>query len=367
MNVRHLYDTRPYDVVIIGGSFAGLATAMPLRGYRVLVLDPYPIGSHQVSACATPWAVAKAVGAQAAIQELHHTLTLHIGHRGHTTSEFDLPEPFVTFDYGQFCQAMLAQTHAEVCQTRAVQIGEGAVVTEQGVVSTRFVVNAAGWRQAAGQPARPARTDGYALETELPLRLDNVQGLHFYIKHSLIPNGYAWVFPCGAFTRIGIASFAAGLRLRPVLAAFLDRFGLRMGQTHGGVLAINRRVPILQGVFYVGDAAGHCLPVSGEGIRTAIQHGQSCGQAIANVLSGCWSAERARSWYTQQVQRTDSFHARLHRLQPWVSRIPEPLLAGAARVCAVTSVGRRLLAQYLSSSGGLPEASRMSQDTAQCQ
>ena len=43
-----------YDAIIAGASFAGLATAMQLRGYRVLLIDQYPVGAHQMSACGTP-------------------------------------------------------------------------------------------------------------------------------------------------------------------------------------------------------------------------------------------------------------------------------------------------------------------------
>ena len=54
-----------YDVVIVGGSFAGLAVAMQLRGYRVLLLDQHPIGARQMSACGTPLATARALSAVA--------------------------------------------------------------------------------------------------------------------------------------------------------------------------------------------------------------------------------------------------------------------------------------------------------------
>src|SRR6478672_7156455 len=66
-----------YDVVIVGGSFAGLATAMQLRGRRVLLIDQHPIGSHQTSTCGVPVATARAVGAEGSIQAVHEELILH--------------------------------------------------------------------------------------------------------------------------------------------------------------------------------------------------------------------------------------------------------------------------------------------------
>ena len=66
-----------YDVVVGGGSFAELAIAMQLRGYRILLIEPYPIGTHQMSACATPLAATRAVGTECPMQELHDALVLH--------------------------------------------------------------------------------------------------------------------------------------------------------------------------------------------------------------------------------------------------------------------------------------------------
>ena len=40
------------------------------------------------------------------------------------------------------------------------------------------------------------------------------------------------------------------------------------------------------GVFFVGDSAGHCLPLSGEGIRTAFYFGIAAGRELRAVLDG---------------------------------------------------------------------------------
>ncbi len=40
------------------------------------------------------------------------------------------------------------------------------------------------------------------------------------------------------------------------------------------------------GVFFVGDSAGHCFPLSGEGIRTAFYFGIACGRELRAVLAG---------------------------------------------------------------------------------
>src|SRR3954451_25201426 len=178
-----------YDVVIIGGSFAGLATAMQLRGYRVLVIDQRPIGAHQSSTCAIPVATMRAFGTESAALETHDALILHTHGR---EIAFRQREPYATFDYAAFCQALLAQTEAEVWLAKATGIAAGMVQTSRGPVAARFVVNASGWqalqRQADG-PARAMTTLGYGLETELPVRPTTRPGLHFYFEQQLVRRG----------------------------------------------------------------------------------------------------------------------------------------------------------------------------------
>ena len=46
------------------------------------------------------------------------------------------------------------------------------------------------------------------------------------------------------------------------------------------------------GVFFAGDSAGHCFPLSGEGIRTAFYFGIACGRELRRVLAGEATRER---------------------------------------------------------------------------
>ena len=50
-------------------------------------------------------------------------------------------------------------------------------------------------------------------------------------------------------------------------------------------------------MFFVGDSAGHCFPLSGEGIRTAFYFGIACGRELRGVLAGRRSREQALAAY----------------------------------------------------------------------
>ena len=51
------------------------------------------------------------------------------------------------------------------------------------------------------------------------------------------------------------------------------------------------------GVFFAGDSAGHCLPLTAEGIRTAFYFGIACGRELRAVLEGRRSAGAALERY----------------------------------------------------------------------
>jgi flavin-dependent dehydrogenase len=51
------------------------------------------------------------------------------------------------------------------------------------------------------------------------------------------------------------------------------------------------------GVFFAGDSAGHCLPTTAEGIRTALYFGLACGRELRRVLDGRQTREQALARY----------------------------------------------------------------------
>ena len=144
------------------------------------------------------------------------------------------------------------------------------------------------------------------------------------------------------------------------LDAFLDRLGMPRGPLHGGFLRANLCPPVIEGVFVVGDAGGQCLPLTGEGIRTAVWAGQACGRLIRMVLDGRLTLDEARRRYHALVVRQQRRYRALlwatlgvlvlprHVLGPmasWMSR-PHPLHAFMRRYLgifsehsAVTAVG----------------------------
>jgi flavin-dependent dehydrogenase len=350
----------PYDAVVAGASFAGLAAARQLRG-RIVLIDRQPIGSGVTSACAAPVRIARMMGAEASIQQVHEVLVIHTPGR---RTEWPLPEPFCTFDYRRFC--VEAATGAGVDLEGGISfllasvLGRdgSTVLTSAGPVQGRFLIDATGPRAALAGHGRP-RYVAFGIESEIPVKVD--PGLHFYFVPE-IRDGYAWAFPCGEGTRFGVLSYRGRTKVLSALERFMSRFGVRPGSLHGGYLATGWTSGTVGEVFVAGDAAGHCLPVSGEGIRTAVLAGARCGELVQRVLEGALSLQAAQATYRGYA----AADRRRYRGLLWGNllalSLPQRWIGSAAAIVARPAIRRWFFEHYLGifDSGTAPATSLLS-------
>ena len=84
-------------------------------------------------------------------------------------------------------------------------------------------------------------------------------------------------------------------------------------------------------VFFAGDSAGHCLPLTAEGIRTAFYFGIACGRELRRVIDGRATRETALRRYAAFSARHEWQFRWLLRVQRLVPRVPPRLLASALR------------------------------------
>jgi len=331
--------SRPYDVIIAGASFAGLAVARHVRG-RVLLLDHQPIGDGVTSACAAPVRTVAAMGASASILEVHEEIVIHTPGG---SAPWPLPHPFCTFDYRRFCLDAMAGVDIEFHQASVRGHRGHSVESSAGEFTGRLLVDATGPRAALAGSVRP-RYAAFGLESEVPRQV--VPGLHFHFVPE-IRDGYAWAFPCGGGTRFGVISYRGRTKLLPALRRFMERFGARPGDIHGGFLATGWPAGVVDGVFTVGDAAGQCLPFSGEGIRTAVLAGARCGTLLQQVLDGAISEERAQAVYRAFVAADRRRYRGLLGANLLLLGLPQRWLGWAARRLRRPALRRWFFAHYL--------------------
>lgn len=336
-----------YDVVIVGGSFAGLAVASQLAG-NVLIVDHKPIGSGQRSACATPLRVLQALGLDESVLQTHDRALLHVG--PHVVG-LALPQPYCTFDYEAFCRRLFARSEAHFLQARVHGVrvddcGGLTVASSAGDIPTEHIVDASGWQAAASSlDSRPeSRTRlSFGLETEVRHR---DEGLHFWLDRSLHAGKVAWVFPCGGYSRVGFASYAGKGVKGQQLAGFARRFGTGARSFHGGYFPWKLRRPVAGRLLVVGDAAGQCLPLTGEGIRPAIYFGQQCGSLLQLVLEGKMTLSQAQTCYQRLVASFRVHYGWLLFQQRWGTRLPAGALASLLTLLKAAGASDRFLRLY---------------------
>lgn len=369
-----------YDVAIAGGSFAGLAVGLRLRG-RVVLVDPNEIGDGQTSACGTTVGALQAIGALDTIQQLHDDLVLHLTPRDapERTLTYRLPDRFCTFDYAALCRLLadrLRGRGVEIRRARAIGWRNGRLLTDDGEIEARSIVDATGWRAVVASSIRNdyVRKEHLScgLEAELPQPAGNhAQGLHFWAGHGTVWPGYAWSFPAGNVARLGVIAFPdrgaePSKGLRQALDAFLDGPGApywsqdgvaawRSGggrptagrHLHGGFLPAAARAPVVGDVFVVGDAAGRCFGLTGEGIRGALASSLVCGALLQRTIDGDLSFDQARSRYRRHVATRNGYWHLMRLLQRVLSRMSDGVLAGYSLAAAPPPVFWFLMRQYL--------------------
>jgi flavin-dependent dehydrogenase len=273
------------DVLICGASFAGLAVARELRatGARVLVLDRYEIGERQTSACAAPTEWLRNLGLEASIRQTFDSLLVHTP--GVARARWALPFTFSTFDYRRLCALLWEQSGDAEFETAKIDGRAGPVVhTDRGDVRAPLVVDALGWRRVLGTGVQPPEA---ALSRGLEVHPGGAgEDLELWIDPRYVDAGYGWSFPARDELRIGVGSFDPR---DPVKQPTLRLVADVEAQPHGyqGNWIPHRLRPATEGgVFFAGDSAGHCLPLTAEGIRTAFYFGIALGRELRAVLDG---------------------------------------------------------------------------------
>jgi flavin-dependent dehydrogenase len=191
------------------------------------------------------------------------------------------------------------------------------------------VVDALGWRRVLGSGYQPPDAPlSRGLEVHPWGAGDEME---IWIDRRYVPAGYGWSFPAGGELRIGVGSFDPRFHVKDttvLLAEDLERDPVRY---QGNWIPHKLRDATQDGVFFVGDSAGHCLPLTAEGIRTALYFGIACGRELRAVVEGRQSVAQALAHYGDfSASHEWKFEAML-RAQRLVPRVPPRLLAPGLR------------------------------------
>jgi menaquinone-9 beta-reductase len=327
------------DALICGASFAGLAAARELAGSGadVLIVDRYEIGDRSTSACGIPTDWLRALGLMEV--ELQRFDELVVNTPGGTTV-LDLPYTFSTFHYDELCDLLWRDCDARfeiaTVQGRAEGVsgpeGEIAVETDRGTIQAPLVLDALGWRQIlAGnggfQPVDAPLTR--ALEVHPVGRSED---LEVWVDRRYARAGYGWCFPAGEELRIGACSYRPKDHVRKGTDRLADDLDGDQVGYQGNWIPHALRPATDAEVFFAGDSAGQCLPLTAEGIRTGLYFGTAAGREMRAVFEGWQSRDEALGRYADFSDSHKRGFGVLRFFQRLIPRIPPSLLAPAFRV-----------------------------------
>ncbi len=321
---------RDCDVLICGASFAGLAVARELADSSadVLVIDRYEIGERQTSACGIPTAWLDALRLDGALQQTFGQLVIHTPH---ATVRYDLPWTFSTFDYRALC-ALLAEQGSFAFETAKVHGRTGTtVLTDRGEIRASLIVDALGWRRVLGvgdnvQPPDALLSRGLEVHP-----FGSGEEMEIWIDRGYVPAGYGWSFPADRELRIGVGSFDPRFHVREPTERLAGDLRADTTRYQGNWIPHALRPATEDGTFFVGDSAGHCLPLTAEGIRTAFYFGLACGRELRAVVDGHQSAGQALERYGAFSASHARPFAWMLRVQRLIPRVPPRLLSRGLR------------------------------------
>jgi menaquinone-9 beta-reductase len=343
-----------FDVLVCGASFAGLAVARELTGSgaRVMVIDRYEIGERQTSACAAPTEWLLNLGLEGSMRQTFSDLVIHTPH---ADVRMRLPWTFSTFDYRKLCGLLWEQCDAEfeTAKVDGVKRNPGApgrirassdhrspsahseevtgiVSTDRGDLEAPLVVDGLGWRRvlAGGGFQPPDAPLSRGLEVH-PWGAS--EELEIWIDRGYVPAGYGWSFPANDEVRVGVGSFDPRHHVKEPTVRLAEDLEHDAVRYQGNWIPHRLRPAAADGIFFVGDSAGHCLPLTAEGIRTALYFGIACGRELRAVAEGRKDREQAlRDYASFSASHRWKFEAML-RVQRLVPRVPPRMLAAMLR------------------------------------
>ena len=150
--------------------------------------------------------------------------------------------------------------------------------------------------------------------------------LAIWIDRKYVPAGYGWSFPARDELRIGVGSFDPRFHVKDTTVALAEDLGSDAVGYQGNWIPHQLRPATEDGIFFAGDSAGHCLPLTAEGIRTALYFGIACGRELRSVLAGVQTREQALRNYGAFSDSHEWKYRWMLRTQRWVPRLrPRPL------------------------------------------
>ncbi len=289
---------RTYDLIIVGASFAGLACARTAaaRGLKVCVLerkrDP---GAGVRTTGILVKEAAEDVDVPAHLTRRVRGVRLYAPN-GAYVDHWAPGYYFLATDTPGLMRWLAEEATRAGADVRLGTPFRGAEVLDEGVAVHDAGVRAPLLIGADGAASNVARVFGLARNTEFLAGAEwelapepglDPRFLHCILDSKIAPGYIAWAVP-------GVNCIQLGVAVRKGKAdpgAVLRNYGARLGLSQARCIGV-RSGPIPVGgalartaagpVMLIGDAAGHCSPLTGGGIALALRLGRRAAQMVSD-------------------------------------------------------------------------------------
>jgi flavin-dependent dehydrogenase len=222
------------------------------------------------------------------------------------------------------------------------------VHTDRGELRAPLVVDALGWRRLLSNASTiqpPAARLSRGLEVHPHGRGED---LEIWIDRRYVRAGYSWSFPAADELRIGCGSFEPRDHVKDSTVALATALEAPPERFQGNWIPHKLRAATEHGVFFVGDSAGHCLPLTAEGIRPAFYFALALGRELRHTLAGRATREQALERYSAFSAQHAWIYNCLLAAQHLVGRTTSSLaLRAAVRAVGLPVIGRWAFQHYL--------------------
>lgn len=315
------------DCVVVGASFAGLASAMALAraGLRVAVLEKKSDAGSRLHT--TGIIVRDAIDQVALLDTLPEPLVRRIpGVRLYAPNlrYVDLEAPgyyFLATNTPALMRWLAGEAERagatiayDTPFTDAKRLQSGFEV--DGFGATRFLIGADGPRSRVASALRLGASRRFLAGVEYEYAgaaLPVPDKLHCFVDRHLAPGYIGWVLPGVDGVQVGLARRLDGpgaFKPNDAMDAFLAKIApaielreLTPSGVRAGIIPCGGVVdPVAtSGALLVGDAAGIVSPVTAGGIHAALKHGLAAGNAVADFLHG--RAEDPSGWFVRSYPK----------------------------------------------------------------
>ena len=342
-----------YDVLIVGGGPAGSSCAWGLRdsGLSVAILDKAVFPRDKVCGGWITPAVLKDLEIDPAVYRKEHVLQPITGFRVGCIGSAP-----VEINYGRAVSYGIRRREFDdyLLKRSGARLYQGIVLTTlerprngwiaNGEIQAGIVIGAGGhFCPVARLTGTKTNSESAVVAQETEFEMDSrelaecrvsAEVPELYFCSDML--GYGWCFRKGNILNVGLGR-ADPHRLSTHMAEFLQflkstgRISLDVPSMHGHAYLLHgtsTRNAVGDGVMLIGDAAGLACPLSGEGIRPAIESGLLAARNII-AAHGLYSHQQLDGYRLQITAQPKAWLTKLGSSLPprWISAAARRLLS----------------------------------------